>query len=123
MLHASVIRPAAIVAKLLSVDASSVANLGAKVVRIKDFLAVVADDEWTAVRAARRLSAQWSEWSGLPEQDKLAAALRADPNMTDEMLVKKGTPGASLPEGAKTLTASYFWPMQPRFARPLLRAG
>jgi nicotinate dehydrogenase subunit B len=112
MLHARVIRPAAIGAKLLSVDASSVANLGAKVVRIKDFLAVVADDEWTAVRAARRLSAQWSEWSGLPEQDKLAAALRADPNMTDEMLVKKGTPGASLPEGAKTLTASYFWPMQ-----------
>jgi nicotinate dehydrogenase subunit B len=112
MLHARVIRPPAVGAKLVSVDESSIENLDAKVVRIKDFLAVVADDEWTAVRAARRLRAQWSEWSGLPEQDKLVAALRADPNITDEVLVKKGAPGSSLPEGAKTVTASYFWPMQ-----------
>jgi nicotinate dehydrogenase subunit B len=92
MLHARVIRPPAIGAKLISVDESTTENLGAKVVRIKDFLAVVADDEWTAVRAARGLHAQWSEWSGLPEQDKLAATLRAEADITDEILVKKGTP-------------------------------
>ena len=81
-------------------------------VRIKDFLAVVASDEWTAIRAARALRAQWSEWSGLPEQGKLIATLRADPGITDEMLVTRGQPEASGREGAKTLTASYFWPMQ-----------
>jgi nicotinate dehydrogenase subunit B len=112
MLHARVIRPPAIGAKLISVDESTTENLGAKVVRIKDFLAVVADDEWTAVRAARGLHAQWNEWSGLPEQDKLAATLRAEADITDEILVKKGTPDSPLPEGATTVAASYFWPMQ-----------
>jgi CO/xanthine dehydrogenase Mo-binding subunit len=112
MLHARVIRPPAIGAKLLSVDESSVASLGAKVVRTQDFLAVVADDEWTAVRAARQLHAQWSEWAGLPAQAELAATLRSAPDITDETLVKKGTPGSALPQGAKALSATYFWPMQ-----------
>ncbi|HEY7942899.1 MAG TPA: molybdopterin cofactor-binding domain-containing protein, partial [Casimicrobiaceae bacterium] len=71
-----------------------------------------ASDEWTAIRAARALRAQWSEWSGLPEQGKLIASLRADPGITDEVLVTRGQPEASGREGAKTLTASYFWPMQ-----------
>src|SRR5947199_5322299 len=63
MLHARVIRPPAIGARLVSVDEASIENLGAKVVRIKDFLAIVADEEWTAGRAARGLRAQWSEGS------------------------------------------------------------
>ena len=112
MLHARVIRPPGIKASLVSVDESSVAELGAKVVRIKDFLAVVADDEWTAVRAARSLRAQWSEWSGLPEQATLTATLQSDPDTADEALVKKGSPGAAPPQGAKILAATYFWPMQ-----------
>ena len=113
MVHARVIRPPAIGAKLVSVDEFSIKDFaGASVVRIKDFLAVVASDEWTAIRAARALRAQWSEWSGLPEQGKLIATLRADPGITDEVLVTRGQPEASGREGAKTLTASYFWPMQ-----------
>ena len=113
MLHGRVIRPLAIGAKLISVDESSIKHLaGAQAVRIKDFLAVVADDEWTAVRAARALRAQWTEWSGLPEQDKLVATLRADADITDEVLVNRGVPEAQRPADAKTLFASYFWPMQ-----------
>jgi nicotinate dehydrogenase subunit B len=113
MVHARVIRPPAIGATLISVDESSIKHLtGASVVRIKDFLAVVADDEWTAVRAARALRAQWSEWSGLPAQDQLAATLRADPDITDEVLITKGSPVSPRPDGAKTITASYYWPMQ-----------
>jgi nicotinate dehydrogenase subunit B len=113
MLHARVIRPPAIGATLVSVDESSVSALpGVKVVRIKDFLAVVAEDEWTAVRAARALKATWSEWSGLPEQSELAASLRAGPFNGDEVLVNKGDAGTVSAEGAKALKASYFWPMQ-----------
>jgi CO/xanthine dehydrogenase Mo-binding subunit len=112
MLHARVIRPPAIGARLLSVDESSVASLGAKVVRVQNLLAVAADDEWTAVRAARQLRAQWNEWAGLPAQEELADALRSARDITDETLVKKGAPGAALPEGAKALRATYFWPMQ-----------
>jgi nicotinate dehydrogenase subunit B len=113
MLHARVIRPPAIGAKLISVDESSIKEFaGASVVRIRDFLAVVADDEWVAVRAARALRAQWTEWSGLPDQDKLVATLRADADITDEVLVTRGLPEAQRPTGAQTLFASYFWPMQ-----------
>jgi nicotinate dehydrogenase subunit B len=113
MLHARVIRPPALGAALVSVDDSSIKDFaGAKTVRVKDLLAVVADDEWTAVRAARALKAQWSKGTGLPVQAELAASLRADPNLTEETLVNKGAPAAQNPDGAKTLKASYFWPMQ-----------
>ena len=77
MLHVRVIRPPAIGAKLESVDESSLANLsGVKAVRVNNFLAVVAAEEWTVVRAARAIKAQWSAGSGLPEQSKLAEVLR-----------------------------------------------
>jgi nicotinate dehydrogenase subunit B len=113
MLHARVIRPPAIGANLTSVDENSIKDLpGAKMVRIKNFLAVVADDEWTSVRAARALRAQWSEGSGLPEQNTLAESLRNASGMTDESLVNKGTAPTPLPDDAKQLTASYYWPMQ-----------
>jgi nicotinate dehydrogenase subunit B len=112
MVHARVIRPPAIGAKLVALDEASIKDLpGAKVVRVNDFLAVIAADEWTAVRAARALRAQWSDWSGLPEQDKLAAILRAKTDLTDEMLVSRGGELAGN-YGALTRSASYFWPMQ-----------
>ncbi|MGE0751503.1 MAG: molybdopterin cofactor-binding domain-containing protein [Variibacter sp.] len=113
MLHGRVIRPPAIGASLVSVDESSVGHLpGVKVVRVKDFLAVTAEDEWTAVKAARALKAQWSGGGGLPDQSGLTDKLRNDPTITDQVLVNKGTPGAELPEGARQLKATYFWPMQ-----------
>jgi CO/xanthine dehydrogenase Mo-binding subunit len=113
MLHARVIRPPALGATLVSVDDSSIKDFaGAKIVRVKDLLAVVAGDEWTAVRAARALKTRWSKGTGLPVQSELAASLRADPNLTDETLVNKGAPAAQRPDGAKALSATYYWPMQ-----------
>ena len=113
MQHARVIRPSAIGGTLVAVDEDSVKNLpGVKVVRINNFLAVVADDEWTAVRAARDLRAQWSEPSVLPAQDKLVETLRTDPGITDQTIVTKGTPVSPQPQNVKTVAASYFWPMQ-----------
>ena len=113
MLHGRVIRPPAVGANLVAVDETSIQALPeVKVLRIKNFLAVVAEDEWTAVRAARALKAQWSEGTGLPEQNELTSTLRASPFNGDEVLVNKGDVGAALPEGAKALKASYFWPMQ-----------
>src|SRR5258705_11857678 len=113
MQHARVIRPPAIGATLVSVDEASVKSLpGVKGVRINSFLAVVADDEWTAVRAARDLRAQWSEASVLPAQDKLVETLRTGPGITDQTIVTKGTPVSPQPQNSKTVAASYFWPMQ-----------
>jgi CO/xanthine dehydrogenase Mo-binding subunit len=113
MLHARVIRPAAVGAKLVSVDEGSIKDIpGAKVVRVKDLLAVVADDEWNAVRASRALRAQWSEGTGLPSQSSLVESLRNEPGIVDETLVSKGAPAAQRPDGAKALAATYYWPMQ-----------
>ncbi|HSC97936.1 MAG TPA: molybdopterin cofactor-binding domain-containing protein, partial [Casimicrobiaceae bacterium] len=65
MLHARMIRPPAIGAKLLDVDEGSIRAIpGARVVRVANLLAVVADDEWDALSAARMLEARWSE--GVP---------------------------------------------------------
>jgi CO/xanthine dehydrogenase Mo-binding subunit len=111
MVHARVIRPPAIGAKLIAVEESSIKDFsGAKIVRIQDFLAIVADDEWTAVRAAGALRAQWSEWSGLPAQDKLTDTLRTSANVTDETLLSRGQTTGK--DGALSRSASYFWPMQ-----------
>jgi nicotinate dehydrogenase subunit B len=63
-------------------------------------------------RAARAVRAKWSEWAGLPAQDKLVATLRADSDITDEVLLTRGVPDAERSEGAKALSATYFWPMQ-----------
>jgi CO/xanthine dehydrogenase Mo-binding subunit len=113
MLHARVIRPGAVGAALVSVDESSIKDIpGAKIVRVKDLLAVVAEDEWNAVRASRALRAQWNEGTGLPSQNGLAESLRNEPGIVDETLVNKGSPAAQRPDGAKALTATYYWPMQ-----------
>jgi CO/xanthine dehydrogenase Mo-binding subunit len=112
MLHARVIRPGAIGATLVSVDESSIAKLrGAKVVRQKDFLAVVADDEWTAVKAQRALKCEWSKGRGLPAQDQVAAQMRAGPFTREEMIVSRGEAKPNLAEGTTTLKAAYYWPM------------
>lgn len=112
MLHGRAIRPAAIGATLVSVDESGLKGLpGVKVVRIKDFLGVVAEDEWTCVRAIRALKAEWSAWEGLPEQGRLAEVVRGMPVTRDETIVNKPSPVAASPD-AKSLKATYFWPMQ-----------
>ena len=113
MAHARVIRPPAIGAKLIAVDESSIKHLpSASVVRIKDFLAVIANDEWAAVCAARALRAQWTEWSGLPAQDQLIATLRGDPDIKDEVLIMRGPAGPVERDGATMRSATFFWPMQ-----------
>ena len=112
MLHGRTIRPPAIGAALVSVDDSGLKNLkGVRVVRIKDFLGVVAEDEWTCIRAQRALKAQWSEWSGLPEQGQLAGVVRGMEVSHVETLPPKA-PTAAAAADAKSLKATYFWPMQ-----------
>ena len=112
MLHARVIRPPSVGATLVAVDEASIAGIpGARVLRVKDLLAVATDEEWSAVKAARTLKAQWSETAPLPEQAKLIEALRGDPTLSRESILAKGTKTEALPAGARTLKATYFWPM------------
>src|SRR5258706_4128784 len=63
LVHGRVIRPPALGATLVSVDESSLRGIfDTRVVRIENFVAVVAKDEWAAVRAATVLKATWTNW-------------------------------------------------------------
>jgi CO/xanthine dehydrogenase Mo-binding subunit len=113
MLHARVIRPPAIGATLMSVDESSIRGIpDVRVVRAESFLAVVANDEWAAVRAVRDLKATWTSWQGLPGSDGLARTMRQGAIERDEVLVNRGDVAANLPSAAKQFSATYTWPFQ-----------
>jgi len=113
MLHGSVVRPPRVGAKLVDVDEASIQSIpGARMVRIKDFLAVVAGSEWDAMSAARALKARWSEASTLIGDAAVRAWMRAAPFEGEEMLVSRGDAKAALAGAAKRITAEYYWPMQ-----------
>jgi len=108
MLHARVVRPPAIGATLENVDESSVKNIkGAKVVRQGSFLAVVAETEWAAVKAAKALKATWTKWEGLPDQSKLWEHVRSTKVAKDDVAVDRGDPKAAIAGAAKRLKATY----------------
>ena len=113
MLHGRVIRPPAVGAKLLAVDEASVKAIpGVRVVRVNDFLGVVAETEWDAVVAVRQLKASWSESNALIGNDAVRAWMRAGPFDADEVLVRKGDAKAALAGIGTRVSAEYYWPLQ-----------
>jgi CO/xanthine dehydrogenase Mo-binding subunit len=113
MLHARVVRPAAVGATLEAVDEDSIKAIpGVRIVRIRDFLAVTAEDEWDAVRAARSLTARWSAATTLIGQDHVMDWMRAGPFLADETLVKTGEAARLLAAAERRLAATFYWPMQ-----------
>src|SRR6185295_12647002 len=61
MVHGRVIRPAVAGAVPVKVDESSIKDIpGVKVVWEKDFLGLVAENEWNAIKAAEKLKVEWS---------------------------------------------------------------
>ncbi len=115
MLHARVVRQPSPGAILTTVDAAAVERLPGvvKVVRDGDYLAVVAEREWQAVRAWRALSAaaEWSESAELPEQASVHDTLRALPARDIEVLTWTAPAGRPV----KRLRA--------RFTKPYLMHG
>ena len=112
MLHGRVVRPPAVGANLVAVDEASIAAIpGARVVRVNNFLAVVAASEWDAISATRMLKARWSESSQLIGTAAVRGWLRAGPFEADQTLVKKGDAKAAL-AATKRISAEFYWPMQ-----------
>jgi nicotinate dehydrogenase subunit B len=96
MLHGRVIRPPAIGAKLLTVGP---APSGVKIVRIENFLAVAAEDEWTAIQAAENLKTTWTEWKGLPKQSDLRNYILSSPETPGSPALMTASADASSPTG------------------------
>ncbi|HIE4544375.1 TPA: molybdopterin cofactor-binding domain-containing protein [Providencia rettgeri] len=121
MLHGRVIRPpysgadssAPLGNSLLSIDESSIAHLKGivKIVRINDFVGVVAEREEQAIDAMRQLKIQWKEWQGLPDLtlDKLHDTLDALPSQ-DRVLRDDDGVDSALANLHKTVNADYVWP-------------
>ena len=112
MLHARVIHPPAVGATLRSVDEASIAGLGARVVRLESLLAVVAEREWDAVRAARRLKAEWTGGTPLPDHATLFETMKTSQVVREQVVKKQGDIAALGAPGVKTLAATYRWPVQ-----------
>ena len=113
MLHGRIVRPPSTGATLLSVDESSLRGIpDVRVVRVENFLAVVAKDEWAAVRAATTLKASWQEQASLPGHEGLDRFSRTAPLERDQEILNRGNAADVSRRAAKTISATYFWPFQ-----------
>src|SRR5216684_7216945 len=97
MLHARVIRPPRAACKVQAVDEASIQSIpGARVVREKDFVAVLAPREWDAVRAAQMLKVDWHTIDGVfPEMAKLHDHIRNAPVVKRAEETKRGDVAAA----------------------------
>jgi nicotinate dehydrogenase subunit B len=109
MLHGRVVRPPAIGARLESVDASSVVDIPGivRVVQDGNFLGVVAQTEWSAVRAAREIKARWSKSESLPDEKKLWDHVRTTPIVKDDVTSDIGDTAAAMVVEGRKLRATY----------------
>ncbi|OSJ08884.1 isoquinoline 1-oxidoreductase [Bradyrhizobium canariense] len=109
MLHGRVVRPPAIGASLESVDVSSIADIAGivKVVREGNFLGVVAQTEWSAVRAAREIKTRWSNSESLPDEQKLWDYVRTTSIVKDDVTSDIGDAPAAMAGEGRTLRATY----------------
>jgi CO/xanthine dehydrogenase Mo-binding subunit len=109
MLHGRVIRPPGLGSQLLGYGMPA---HGARVVRLKNFLGVVAEREWDAIQAARELKVRWSDWAGLPAMDKLYSYILDTPSLQDTVVASTGDAIKAIDTAARPLAATYTTPIQ-----------
>jgi nicotinate dehydrogenase subunit B len=121
MLHGRVVRPpyAGVDAgpfvgtSLIAIDEASVHDIPGlvAVVRIGDFIGIVAEREENAARAAGQLKVTWKSTPTLPNLGDVETALRANPS-TPRTLIDKGDVDAAIAAAAKPMQRTYIWPYQ-----------
>src|SRR5580692_2157731 len=121
MLHGRVVCPpyagvdggAFVGTSLIDVDESSVRDIPGlvAVVRIADFVGVVAEREENAIKAAAQLKLTWKKVPTLPDLKDIGTALRANPS-TPRTLIDKGDVDTALSQAAKPIQRTYVWPYQ-----------
>jgi nicotinate dehydrogenase subunit B len=117
MLHGRVVRPRGqsaygAGAKVLSVDAESIRAIsGARMVRRGDFVGVVAENEWDAVRAAQQLKVSWDIKPSLPGTPKLYEQMRASAT-EDRVVSEKGDLESAFAQAPHKTSGRFFGPYQ-----------
>jgi len=114
MVHARMIRPQNAGAVPVEVDEASIKDIpGARVVWIKNLLAVVADKEWNAVRAAQKLKVTWSQSKpGFPGHDRLHEHIRNAPIVKRHIQVENGDFEEGIKQAARIIEGEYEFPTQ-----------
>ncbi len=114
MLHARVIRPDDHGARVASFDDSAARKVGGFVqsVRKGDFLAVVARNEWAAIKAARAVQVKWTAGTGLPEQSTVFDTWRKLPVAKEDVTQNVGNVQTGLEGAAKRVKATYDFAVQ-----------
>lgn len=78
-----------------------------------DFVGVVGETEWAAIRAAQLLKVTWTEpQQAFPEQNDLYNHMRSIAPKASKTTLKNGDADSALGGAAKKLQASYDWPFQ-----------
>jgi hypothetical protein len=114
MLHARMIRPPVAGAVPVNVDDSALKDIpGAKSVWIKDFLAVVAEKEWNAVKAAKALKVTWSASTpNFPGHDKVHDHIRKAPIVKRKIQRENGNVDEGLKQAVRVIEGEYEFPTQ-----------
>ena len=114
MLHARVLRPPVAGATPVKIDEASIKDIpGARVVRDNNFLAVVADKEWDAIKAFQRLEIEWSNAAPpFPDQAALYDHIRKAAVRKREDVKPAGDVDAAFRSAARVIEAEYEWPFQ-----------
>ena len=115
MVHGRVIRPPKAGSKPLKIDESSIKHIpGVRLVRQKDFVGLVAEHEWNAVKAAQELKITWSDSpANFPAQDALYDHIRKAPVVKEKRVAKDtGDVDEAFKTAAKIVEAEYEWPFQ-----------
>ena len=114
MLHARVIRPPTAGAVPNAIDEASVKAIpGVRVVHKDGFVAVLAEKEWNAVRAAQKLKIAWSQTAPVfSEPAALYDYIRKTPARKRTVEKETGSVEQAIAGAAKVVTADYEWPFQ-----------
>lgn len=114
MVHARMVLPSIAGATPVKIDDSALKGIpGARVVHEKDFVAVVADREWDAIRAQQALKVTWSQAKPpFPDQSAIYDHIRNTPSATKKAEKEDGDVEAALKGASRVIEAEYEWPFQ-----------
>lgn len=114
MVHARMIRPPVAGATPANVDEGSIKDIpGVQVVRQNGFLAVVAEREWDAIRAADKLKVEWSDAKPpFPKPAEIYDHIRKASVVKQQQEENKGDVDAAFKNAARVIEAEYEWPFQ-----------
>lgn len=115
MLHGRVIRPARAGAKLVSMDdtGAKAINGYVKTVVEGNFVGVVAENEWSAIRGARALKVAWSNVRpAFPAQTRLYEHMRTSTPKASKETLNKGDAAAAFAGTGRKIEATYESPFQ-----------